>query len=146
MIAVSAAPIDDAVFRFAQQSSSDFLVGGNINSIETEADSRILQRQGHDVHQAASADQALHLASSRILLAFCGMPPGLFLALDFQVHCLTGRHDWQSRRLLMTEEFMGFMLPQDESKHLRDVIYFKDVVDCEEVIQGAFILPLSFCR
>ena len=45
MIAVSAAPIDDAVFRFAQQSSSDFLVGGNINSIETEADSRILQRQ-----------------------------------------------------------------------------------------------------
>jgi hypothetical protein len=80
------------------------------------------------------------------LLAFCGMPPGLFLALDFQVHCLTGRHDWQSRRLLMTEEFMGFMLPQDESKHLRDVIYFKDVVDCEEVIQGAFILPLSLCR
>jgi hypothetical protein len=46
------------------------------------------------------------------------------------LRCGSGQNDWQLRRMLTTSKYIALTLPKPVAKHVRDIIYFRDIAQC----------------
>jgi len=47
------------------------------------------------------------------------------------LRCGGGQNDWQERRIMATSKYIAFSLPKPVLKAVRDIIYFRDICQCE---------------